>query len=338
METNLKAKNTITLILKLVIFFLLFAFLFTGAQNILKLKMGHRGTDNVKGFYEIPEKSVDVLFIGASTCFCTVDPLELYEDHGITSYDFTSSVQPFELSLLFMEEAMKTQKPKVIGLELLSLFKELDESNMDNLNYGLTDLPFSLTKAKGVADMFRDDLGTGLAYLIPMVQYKDRWQELTKEDIKPWEDPLTMGAYTPDTISEEPIDFSDYGDEPDTKDVPERNREIFLRMLDLCKKNDIELFCFKSPNVGWKLGETKGARAICEEFGIPFIDYFSLMDELDIDASKDFRDTSHLNRTGSEKASEYMGRFLKENYSLSDERGTVRGEPWKRALEHRNAT
>lgn len=320
---------------KLAVFFLCFFIVFFLAQNVLKLNMGHRGTDNVKGFYALDENTVDVLVVGASTAFCTVDPIVLYQEYGITSYDFASSAQILDLSELFINEALKTQKPKVLALEVLSLYRELDVNKANDLNYGLTDLEFSPTKIRGVYNMFREDEAIGLSYLIPIVQYKDRWQELSRQDFVPWKDPMTMGAYTPDKISEDPLDFSEYWTEKEKEAIPERNLEIIRRIKATCDREGISLVAFKSPNVGWTLGRSMGAMELCNDLDIPFINFFDLMDELSIDPALDFRDNTHLNITGSRKTSIYFGNYLKENYELPDERGTVRGNRWQQALENR---
>lgn len=336
----MKEKKTLAAvkgIIKVLLFLGIFGFLFVKAERILKLNMGHRGTDNVKGFYAEEDNSIEVLFVGASTMFCTADPLVLYEDYGITSYDFGSSSQHFELSYLYMQEALKTQKPKVIALEVLSIFKELDVNKAENLNYGITDMPMSEEKVSGLMDMFRNDRGMGLSYLIPMVQYKDRWQELGKEDfIESYESigNYTKGAYTPDKIAEAPLDFSSYYEEEEAV-IPDRNREIFQRMVTLCEENDIELLLFKSPNVGWNIGQTKAVQQLAEEYELPFIEFYSLMDELEMDPQQDFRDNSHLNRYGSKKASEYLGQYLKEHYELTDYRMAEGENSWDIALQYR---
>lgn len=332
------AGGSVKTLVKLGIFIVLLAFIFTGVQSVLKLNMGHRGTDNVKGFYELTDNSVDVLIIGASTAFCTVDPIVLYEEYGITAYDFTSSAQPVELSRLFLEEALKTQSPKVVALELVTAFGEIDPEDADAINYGLTDLPFSANKFKRVMEMFGGDYGTALSYLIPMVQYKDRWQELSREDFKPWEDPLTMGAYTPDKISDEPLDFSGYTEEGEPEEIPERNRALILEMKELCESRGIAFITFKAPNVGWTLGRTLAVEAFAKDQSIPFVNYFDLMEELGIDPALDFRDNTHLNITGSRKTSLHFGGYLKANYELPDERGTQRGGRWQLALDNRKKT
>lgn len=321
-------------LVKVIIFLGILGFLFLKAQQILKLNTGHRGTDNVNGFYAEEENSIEVLFIGASTMFCTADPLVLYEDYGIASYDFGSSAQPFELSYLFMQEALKTQKPKVIALEVLSIGSELDTNKAENLNYGITDMPFSIEKAAGLYDMFRSNKGTGLSYLIPMVQYKDRWQELEKTDFVNNYVNYTKGAYTPDLVSDAPLDFSSYYEEEEFT-IPQRNVEIFQRMTELCRENDIELLLFKSPNVGWTIGQTRAVQQLAEEYGVPFLEFYSLMEELEIDTASDFRDNTHFNRYGSKKASDYLGQYLKAHYELTDYRSMDRENSWDIALKDR---
>ncbi len=340
-EKTKRLKKSIAGILRLFLFLGILALLYQKAEQILKLDMGHRGTDNVKGFYAEKENSVEVLFIGASTMFCTADPLVLYEEYGIASYDFGSSAQPFELSYLFMQEAFKTQRPRVIALEMLSVGNELDTQKADNLSYGLTDMPFSLGKAAGVYDMFGSDKGTGLSYLLPMLQYKDRWQELTREDFAgsggEWSAPVrnyAKGAYTPDLVAQSAPDFSSYYEEAEFA-IPQRNREVFARMVSLCKENGTQLLLFKSPNVGWNISQTRAVQALADEYGLPFIDFFSLMEELEIDPATDFRDNTHFNRYGSEKASRYLGEYLKAHYELTDYRGFDSENSWDLALEGR---
>lgn len=340
----MQEKKTLTIVrgmIKIFLFLGIFVFLFIGAEQTLKLNMGHRGSDSVKGLYEEEENSIEVLFVGASTMFCTADPLVLYEEYGIAAYDYGSSSQPFELSYLFMQEALKTQKPKVIALEMLSVCKELDVNKADNLNYGITDMKLSGEKISGLMDMFRNDKGMGLSYLIPMVQYKDRWQELEKADfIGDYESyrNYAKGAYTPDKVAETPLDFSTYYDQEDTEEtceLPQRNIEVFEKMLALCKENGAELLLFKSPNIGWKIGQTKAVEKLAEQYDVPFLNFYPLMGELSIDQQQDFRDNTHFNRYGSEKASKYLGSYLKEHYDLTDYRDMDSENSWDMALKDR---
>lgn len=337
---NKKWLGNMRAVVGILVFLAVFAALFLSIQDILKLKMGHRGTDSVKGFYEEEEDSVEVLCLGASTAWCTVDPLVLYEEYGIAAYDFGSSAQPFELTAAFLEEAFRTQHPKVVCLEMLSLCKSFEDGEPDNLNYGLTDLRFSRIKAQRVLEMFPQDKGKALSYLIPIVQYKDRWQELEKNDfIGEYESyaNYAKGAYTPDKIADAPLDFTYYFENADAEaaQIPERNREVFERMVKLCRENGAELLLFKSPNGGWTMEETKAVEGLAAEYGLPFVNFFDLLDVLRIDLQQDFRDNSHFNRYGSAKASAYFGQYLKDHYDLTDYRSADAENSWDIALRGR---
>lgn len=337
---NKKWLGNMRVVAGILVFLAIFAVLFLSIQDTLKLKMGHRGTDSVKGFYEEKEDSVEVLCLGASTAWCTVDPLVLYEEYGIAAYDFGSSAQPFELTAAFLEEAFRTQHPKVVCLEMLSLCKSIDEGDPDNLNYGLTDLRFSRIKAQRVLEMLPQDKGKALSYLIPIVQYKDRWQELEKNDfIGEYESyaNYAKGAYTQDKIADAPLDFTYYFENTDAEaaQIPERNREVFDRMVKLCRENGAKLLLFKSPNGGWTMEETKAVEGLAAEYGLPFVNFFDLLDTLQIDLQQDFRDNSHFNRYGSAKASSYFGQYLKDHYDLTDYRSYDTENSWDIALRGR---
>lgn len=287
-------------------------------QRVLKLNTGHRGTDAVKGFYLEEEDSLDVIGLGASTMFCTIDPRILADEYGINAYDFGASAQALRLTRIFAEEAFKTQHPKVVCLEMLGVCKELKIKDSSSVNYSIMDLPLSMTKIREIWRMTGGDLGDTLSLLIPFVQYKDRWQELTAEDFteKPLE--LSKGAYTPDLIADERPDFSEYYDADTTEptEIPEDTYKAILEIKTLCDANGAQLLLFKAPNGGFTKGESLAIEKIAAELNVPYLNMFELMDEMEIDLDHDFRDNTHFNCYGSAKASRYLGHYLKEHYGL----------------------
>ena len=84
-----------------------FAILLLGAlgvaQNILKAKFINDSTTIVNGFYAEEKNDIDVLFLGSSNCFCTINPLVLYKEYGIAAYNFASSSQPMDISLHYLK-------------------------------------------------------------------------------------------------------------------------------------------------------------------------------------------------------------------------------------------
>ena len=90
----------------------------TMAGAVVRAKFMGDSTTIVNGFYVEKRNDIDMVVLGSSNSFCTVNPLILYEEYGIAAYDFGSSSQPMHISVLYLKEALKTQKPKVVALEV----------------------------------------------------------------------------------------------------------------------------------------------------------------------------------------------------------------------------
>ena len=69
-------------------------------------------TRKVEGFYAEEKNSLDFVFIGSSQMFTSVVPAVLWEEYGITSYDFGANEQPMYLSYYYIKEALKYQDPR----------------------------------------------------------------------------------------------------------------------------------------------------------------------------------------------------------------------------------
>lgn len=293
------------------------------ANQICKAKFIGDSTTIINGFYEEEKNSIDVIFIGSSNCFCTINPMILYDKYGITAYDFASSSQPMNLSLLYLKEALKTQNPKVIVLEANMLVGNGPESATESaLRWGYTDIPFSFDKLRCIYQSLGKIDGEYISYVFPMLFYHNRWRELTKSDYtyfmeNKWNP--TKGYLLTDEVSESAVDFSDYELEGSAQ-PDEANLACLDEMLALCRKKNIPLMLFKSPRQEWYRFHTKAVEEIASARGIPYIDYNTLIDEIAINGATDFRDAEHLNNAGAAKVTEHMGAYLAEQYNLIDRR------------------
>lgn len=312
---------------------ILFALLLI-VQKILVKSTEHRGSDVVKGFYAEKENDIDVVFLGSSQMFCTADPLVLYEEYGIAAYDFGCSVQPFASEYLYLKEVLRYQKPKVVGLEVVGINKSPDPENLEVWTYAMTDLRFSLDKMTELYKLLKTNKEMYAMQMLPILQYKDRWKELTPEDFNRNYVNYTKGAYTPDKITDNPLDFTTYY-EDSGEIIPEINKEALEKIVTLCRENDIELFLFKSTNMGWTITDTAQVEELARLYDLPFLNYFDLLEELEVDSVTDFRDWSHFNRVGSRKASLYLGQYLKDRYDLPDRRQEEGENSWDISLKNR---
>lgn len=66
-----------------------------------------------------------------------------------------------------------------------------------------------------------------------------------------------------------------------------------------------------------------------EDHGCAYINLFEKMDEIGIDCSTDFCDKNHMTNSGAMKVADYLGRYIVENYDVTDMR-EVKGNLWER--------
>ena len=76
-------------------------------------------------YYE-PSDTIDVLFVGSSHTYCGINPNVLWRGEGIAAYNFTSGGQPLWTSYYYINEALKSQKPSLIVLDMLYTFVDYD--------------------------------------------------------------------------------------------------------------------------------------------------------------------------------------------------------------------
>ena len=71
-----------------------------------------------------PEESIDLLVVGDSLSYTTVDPVRLWQRFGISSYDVGQPGAKLSESHEVLETAFSCQHPRVILLETNSLFRK----------------------------------------------------------------------------------------------------------------------------------------------------------------------------------------------------------------------
>lgn len=307
------------------------------AQEILKAKFINDSTTIINGFYTEGKNDIDVLFLGSSNCFCTINPLVLYEEYGIASYDFASSSQPMEISLLYLKEALKRQAPKVVALEVNYVPGQYtSEVGENSLRWGLTDMPFSIDKLECIYQMHGKIDGEYLSYIFPILRYHERWKEISKQDYVYMTEDKTYWSkgylYTEDTVAEL-VDLSAYMTEGSTW-IDERTIACLDEMVALCQEAGTKLVLFKALRTEWYQYMTTEIENLALQRNIPYVDYNELVGELGLDMATDFRDANHLNNRGAAKVTSHFGAFLKKHYALPDRREDEGKNSWDEALEY----
>lgn len=164
-----------------------------------------------------------------------------------------------------------------------------------------------------------------LSYVFPMIKYHDRWKELTEEDFVFHEEDSLVYRGNVMKSGVKPVPYEKVIIDNDALrdiEMEAEQLEYFEKILSYCKENGWDVVLFKTPKTSWSLSKSEGVKALAEQYGVPFLDfnYDKLMKEIKFDPMRDLRDADHPNLRGAEKISDYLGKYLQENYDLKDYR------------------
>ena len=128
-------------------------------------------SEAANGIFGEPGHSLDAIFIGDSEAYSSFSPLQMWEEHGFTSYVSATSGQRLTYGYRLLEKALRSQKPKVVVFETNSIYSPIKPDD-------------------AVLSLFQNKL--------PVFEYHDRWKSLDAQDFlgKPsatWSD-FTLGA------------------------------------------------------------------------------------------------------------------------------------------------
>ena len=277
----------------------------------------------------------DVIFIGDCEVYENFSPITLWEEYGITSYIRGSAQQLIWQSYYLLEDTLRYEKPDVVIFNVLAM--QYDRPQREAYNrMTLEGMKWSLSKVRSIkASMTEDESFSD--YVFPILRYHSRWSEIGAEDF----------AYM---FRREKVSHNGYYMRVDVKpaeNVPEgkiladyrfgENAYDYLdRMTKLCAENDIQLILVKAPSLYpyWYDEWEEQMEEYAEKNGLLYINFLELTQETGLDFSQDTYDGGlHLNLSGAEKITAYLGQILREEAGLQDRRGEqALAESWQEKI------
>ncbi|MBP1754259.1 MAG: putative rane protein [Firmicutes bacterium] len=294
----------------------------------------HEGNLIAEYYDEVKEH--EVIFIGDCEVFSNISPITLWEQYGITSYIRGSAQQLIWQSYYLLEDTLRYEKPKVVVYNVLAMkYNEPQKEAYNRLT--LDGMRLSVPKLRAIkASMMEDE--AFITYLVPLLRYHSRWSELTEEDFKYMfhRDTLSHNGYLM-RIDTKPVTVVPKGKKlPDYRFGP-NSYDYLERMTKLCKENDIELVLIKSPSVYpyWYEEWDEQIVEYARENELTYINFLKYVDEIGIDYNTDTYDGGlHMNLSGAEKFTSYLGQLLKEKYPLPDQRKDKRlTKIWQKKMD-----
>lgn len=317
-------------IAKIIIFILCLSLLILGISQILKYK-SNDGIDQMQAFYTNEENSIDVLFMGSSHCYSNINTGVLYDEFGIAGFDYGGAEQLLWNNYFWLIEALKTQKPKLIVLDLFSTGVIKDDFQgawmMENI-YGMesSENYYDSVKISTLDPAFD-------TYILPFTRYHSRYAHITKEDFQYEEYLESFKGFEPkwSTTSSTGFTAPDVSGVTEMTPISEKAERYLRRYIELCIKEDIPLLFINAPYM-----VTEDAQkiynymfSIAEEYDIPYLDFNKMYEELELNFDTDMCEWSHLNEIGNVKYTTYLGNYIKEHYEIPDRRGDEAYITWK---------
>ena len=306
MENKLEKKTIVKRCVGIITFWLILLLVLGRVYDVLSWKDGSGDYyTSVETFYGLDEDVVDVLFLGSSHCYCSIISSRLWDDYGIAGYSLSISGQDFVSSYYWLKDALKTQKPKVVFLEMYYAgFNGYAAEG--NLYRNVLPYHISPNYVQMVRDIIDDKSGS-IQIESGMVEEEDRssflakwpiihtrYREIQYQDFM-GPDILYMGfSALIDGMRHSPITWTADGNEPyEGDETLEIEEEKWLRkIIELTKANEIELCLFLAPMTVSREDQMRMnyVGELAEEEGIPFLNFVDLRDELKIDPEQDFLD------------------------------------------------
>ena len=285
--------------------------------------------------YYDEEHDHDVVFIGDCEVYETFTPALLWEEYGINSYVRGSAQQLIWQSYYLLEETLKYETPDVVIFNILSMKYNVPQKEAYN-RMTLDGMKWSASKVNSIqASMMKNE--KFLDYVFPILRYHTRITALERDDFKYFfhRDKVTHNGYYM-RVDIKPAENIPKGRPMADYSFGETAYEYLDKMTALCKEKGVQLILVKAPSLypywydQWEVQMEEYAK----ENELVYINFLELVYECGLDFTTDTYDAGlHLNLSGAEKVTKWLGEFLSKEVGLANRRGEEKLETvWKRKL------
>ena len=333
---------------KLIAEVLVFVLLFLGAYSFIEGRYAEAASKNVvnawtksrfDGFYEQEENSIDMVFIGSSHAYCTFDPENFDSVMGTSSWQLGTPLQHYDTSLYVLKEVYKTQKPKVVVLELYWDMLD-DEFDMKQAN---SFFEVVRNREEVEADYVKNvfPINEKVKYRLLPIRYQQDYfayesdtlekEAVSRLGVSQKEAPQTNGTeyylakgytYCDTVIPQSELDETNQfkGLDGEGWKADETQVGYLRQFVELCRQNGSDVVFVTAPiaNVSMdyinNYDEIHNAVAeISEGLGVKYLDFNVVNRDEKLLKLENFRDDAHLNDSGVKIVDSYYVNWLMNN-------------------------
>lgn len=307
------------------VFMALLCCVLAGVSRLVERKAS---TNQFGPFLENPQE-YDVLFFGDSCFVNCLYPMELWDDYGLAGYNLSCYGSTMPVTYWSVMNALNYASPKLVVVAVNGVRKDLKVTGSSSDVHTAFDFyPLSLTKIRAIEDLMSDpyavdDEGNRYAdmkweYYFTLGKYHSRWSELVRSDFV-GNPNVQKGAGMMVGVNEmeeyEIIDDNLYADETGYG-------YAYLRMLiEKCQSRGIGILLVHPPYIASENAQRSAhtVSSIAEEYGVNYVDFVQLDSVTDY-AVDCYDGQDHLNPSGGQKVTDYLGQYIVDHYDIPDRR------------------
>lgn len=271
-----------------------------------------RGFNDHEAFYDCEDDTIDVIFIGGSMAYTSFCPAELYDNYGISSYNFGTSNQSMLAGYLWAMEANEHQNCKVIVAETMAIPMSHGDVATDIRSL------FSMGINHNYLQLATVYKRNSYKVLFPIFVLHDSWeisdktfQKVGNESNQYLRGFVPLFSMAGEEYQESILD----GDQTATEYL----KFPYLDCLrEYCEEHGIKLILVKTLMASneinnWNDGYHNVVQKYADTYNIPFIDFNSAkyMEDAGLVISDDVAaDLRHMNYSGAQKVTDYLGEYI----------------------------
>ena len=315
--------------IRLIAFVILMFVIVSGVYRVFSWKDTTGGyLSSLSQLYDTPKNQMDVVFVGSSHCYCSIYPAYMWRDAGISAFDMAVSGQDKASAYHMLGEVLKTQKPKVVCVEMYGLLT--DKLAVEGNLYRNM---LSMKTSKNSIDLVKTDVEEEKQkdFMLKWPIIHTRYRELDKYDFVQYpQSTYGRGALFQWNAVEYEVGLSG-ADTDEVGELSAENKKWLQDLYELAQENSFELIFFVAPfQIDYNQQKIINAAAsFASEKGIEFFDFNKLRNVVELDAKADFYDPNHCNALGAEKLTGFFTEYLTDVYQLPNHRGDESYEAWK---------
>ncbi|MBQ1383518.1 MAG: hypothetical protein IIY73_06370 [Solobacterium sp.] len=283
---------------------------------------------NIDGdqYRNLPENTLDVLCLGSSHIQYSFSPAVFYAETGLYSYVLGSPCQPVQSSYAVLDEALKTQNPSVVIMDVFTLLPQSEVCYADGLFYKALDMTTGKTRAEAAEAVPNEEMRT--AYRYDLIMNHDNWKRMDLKELGK----ILENARKADGFNENlgfvPMEVTDPVYMPlityDTSETVELSSDDILwldRIVNRCRDEGIVLILMKSPfiidqentnilHAVWQYAESRN---------VEYVDFIAEASSLNWFIGMD-GDTWHNNVWGAEIITKELARRIQTEHPAASHR------------------